>query len=59
MFEVNDEVEFGFFGVDLFVCNEVVKLGDDFFMYVSGIWYDNYELLVDKICYGVFIGFVE
>lgn len=53
------EVELGFFGVDLIVCNEVVKFGDDFFMYVSGIWYDNYELFVDKICYGVFMGFVE
>lgn len=36
-----------------------VKFGDDFFMYVSGIWYKNYELFVDKICYGVFFQLVD
>lgn len=46
--------ELGSFGVELSARNESVKPGDDFFMYASGTWYDNYELPADKTRYGAF-----
>ncbi|WP_100642096.1 M13 family metallopeptidase [Alteromonas facilis] len=46
--------EIGSFGVDLTARNEAVKPGDDFFMYASGNWYDNYELPADKTRFGAF-----
>ena len=57
--EANDEAELGSFGVDLSARNEAVKPGDDFFMYASGTWYDNYELPADKTRYGAFTGLAE
>ena len=53
------EAELGSFGVDLTARNEAVKPGDDFFMYASGTWYDNYELPADKTRYGAFTGLAE
>lgn len=46
--------ELGTFGVDLSARDESVKPGDDFFMYASGNWYENYELPADKTRYGAF-----
>lgn len=46
--------ELGSFGVDLTARNEAVKPGDDFFMYASGTWYDNFEMPADKTRYGAF-----
>lgn len=48
------KAELGSFGVDLSARNETVKPGDDFFMYASGTWYENYQLPPDKTRYGAF-----
>ncbi|MBT1065374.1 M13 family metallopeptidase [Bowmanella sp. Y26] len=48
------KAELGSFGVDLTARNEAVKPGDDFFMYASGTWYDNFEMPADKTRYGAF-----
>ncbi|MEW9797506.1 M13 family metallopeptidase [Alteromonas sp. CYL-A6] len=48
------KAELGSFGVDLSARDESVKPGDDFFMYASGTWYQNYELPADKTRYGAF-----
>ncbi|MFC3033045.1 M13 family metallopeptidase [Pseudoalteromonas fenneropenaei] len=48
------KAELGSFGVDLTARNEAVKPGDDFFMYASGTWYDNYQMPADKTRYGAF-----
>ncbi|MEL0654706.1 M13 family metallopeptidase [Pseudoalteromonas issachenkonii] len=53
------KAELGSFGVDLTARNEAVKPGDDFFMYASGTWYDNYEMPADKTRYGAFSGLAE
>ncbi|QTH64556.1 M13 family metallopeptidase [Psychrosphaera ytuae] len=52
--EVKGQAELGSFGVDLSARNEQVKPGDDFFMYASGTWYDNFEMPADKTRYGAF-----
>ncbi|MBZ2193738.1 M13 family metallopeptidase [Pseudoalteromonas arctica] len=56
---VTQKAELGSFGVDLTARNEAVKPGDDFFMYASGTWYDNYEMPADKTRYGAFSGLSE
>lgn len=48
------KAEIGTFGVDLSARDESVKPGDDFFMYASGTWYENYELPADKTRFGAF-----
>ena len=53
------KAELGSFGVELSARNEAVKPGDDFFMYASGSWYDNYELPADKTRYGAFTKLAE
>lgn len=53
------KAELGSFGVELSARNEQVKPGDDFFMYASGTWYDNYELPADKTRYGAFTKLAE
>jgi len=53
------KAELGSFGVDLTARNEAVKPGDDFFMYASGNWYDNYEMPADKTRYGAFTALHE
>ena len=54
-----EKAELGSFGVDLTARNEAVKPGDDFFMYASGTWYDNYVMPADKTRYGAFSGLAE
>ncbi|QLE86575.1 M13 family metallopeptidase [Shewanella sp. Scap07] len=53
------KAELGSFGVDLTARNEAVKPGDDFFMYASGTWYDNYVMPADKTRFGAFTGLAE
>ncbi|WP_095505214.1 M13 family metallopeptidase [Paraferrimonas sedimenticola] len=48
------KAELGRFGIDLTARNEAVKPGDDFFMYASGTWYDNFVMPADKTRYGAF-----
>lgn len=56
---VSGKAELGSFGVDLSARNEAVKPGDDFFMYASGTWYDNYVMPADKTRFGAFTGLAE
>ncbi|MBB1304421.1 M13 family metallopeptidase [Pseudoalteromonas sp. SR43-5] len=56
---VTQKAELGSFGVDLTARNEAVKPGDDFFMYASGTWYNNYVMPADKTRYGAFSGLAE
>ncbi|MGZ9899330.1 M13 family metallopeptidase [Shewanella gaetbuli] len=53
------KAELGSFGIDLTARNEAVKPGDDFFMYASGTWYDNFEMPADKTRYGAFNALAE
>ncbi|WP_371376758.1 M13 family metallopeptidase [Thalassotalea aquiviva] len=53
------KAELGSFGVDLSARNLDVKPGDDFFMYASGTWYDNFEMPADKTRYGAFTALAE
>ncbi|GAA0355727.1 M13 family metallopeptidase [Bowmanella denitrificans] len=53
------KAELGSFGVDLSARNESVKPGDDFFMYASGTWYDNYVMPADKTRYGAFTALAD
>ncbi|MBB1363096.1 MULTISPECIES: M13 family metallopeptidase [unclassified Shewanella] len=53
------KAELGTFGVDLAARNEAVKPGDDFFMYSSGTWYDNFVMPADKTRYGAFNALAE
>lgn len=56
---VEKKAELGSFGVDLSARNEAIKPGDDFFMYASGTWYDNYEMPADKTRFGAFTALAE
>ncbi|MCL1142402.1 M13 family metallopeptidase [Shewanella gaetbuli] len=53
------KAELGSFGIDLTARNKAVKPGDDFFMYASGTWYDNFEMPADKTRYGAFNALAE
>jgi putative endopeptidase len=53
------KAELGSFGVELSARNLDIKPGDDFFMYASGNWYDNYELPADKTRFGAFSKLAE
>lgn len=53
------KAELGTFGVDLTARNLEIKPGDDFFMYASGNWYDNYEMPADKTRFGAFTALAE
>ncbi|MBU2978000.1 M13 family metallopeptidase [Alteromonas sp. C1M14] len=46
--------ELGNTGIELSAMNTAVKPGDDFFEYVNGTWYKNYELPADKVRFGAF-----
>ncbi len=56
---VAKKAELGSFGVDLTARNESIKPGDDFFMYASGTWYDNFVMPADKTRFGAFTGLAE
>lgn len=53
------KAELGSFGVDMAARNTSVKPGDDFFMYTSGTWYDNFVMPADKTRYGAFTALAE
>ncbi|WP_419147845.1 M13 family metallopeptidase [Pseudoalteromonas 'SMAR'] len=53
------QAELGTFGVDLSARDESVKPGDDFFMYASGTWYENYKMPADKTRFGAFSALAE
>ena len=53
------KAELGSFGVDLTARNLNVKPGDDFFMYASGTWYDNFIMPADKTRFGAFNALAE
>ena len=53
------KAELGTFGVDLSARDLSIKPGDDFFMYASGNWYQNYELPADKTRFGAFSKLAE
>ncbi|MCG9697688.1 M13 family metallopeptidase [Shewanella sp. Isolate11] len=53
------KAELGSFGVDLTARNLNVKPGDDFFMYASGTWYDNFVMPADKTRFGAFNALAE
>ncbi|MDR8522721.1 M13 family metallopeptidase [Shewanella fidelis] len=55
----SNKAELGSFGIDLSARNEAIKPGDDFFMYASGTWYDNYEMPADKTRFGAFTALAE
>ncbi|WP_395342074.1 M13 family metallopeptidase [Ningiella sp. W23] len=46
--------ELGSFGIEVDAMNKAIKPGDDFFMFASGNWYDNFEMPADKTRYGAF-----
>ncbi|GGD53417.1 M13 family metallopeptidase [Lacimicrobium alkaliphilum] len=51
--------EMGTFGVELSARDESVKPGDDFFMYASGTWYENFQMPADKTRYGAFTALAD
>ena len=53
------KAELGSFGIDLTARNEAIKPGDDFFMYASGTWYDNYVMPADKTRFGAFAALAD
>lgn len=44
----------GDWGIDTSVMDKTVDPGDNFFMYVNGTWFDEFELPADKTRYGAF-----
>jgi predicted metalloendopeptidase len=53
------QAELGTFGVDLTARDMNVKPGDNFFMYASGAWYNNFEMPADKTRFGAFDNLAE
>ncbi|MEQ9314621.1 MAG: M13 family metallopeptidase, partial [Henriciella sp.] len=46
--------DWGDFGIDLASMNTNVRPGDDFFAYVNGAWYDEFEIPADRTNYSSF-----
>ncbi|GAB5459501.1 MAG: M13 family metallopeptidase [Henriciella sp.] len=46
--------DWGAFGLDLASLDTSVEPGDDFFRYVNGTWYDEFEMPADRTRYGSF-----
>lgn len=46
--------DWGAFGLDLASMDTSVAAGDDFFRYVNGTWYDEFEMPADRTRYGSF-----
>ncbi|MEM9233565.1 MAG: M13 family metallopeptidase N-terminal domain-containing protein, partial [Pseudomonadota bacterium] len=44
----------GDWGIDLTAMDRDVDPGDDFFMYVNGTWFENFEIPADRSSYGAF-----
>lgn len=46
--------DWGAFGLDLYSMDTSTAPGDDFFKYVNGTWYDEFEMPADRTRYGSF-----
>ncbi|MEM9055775.1 MAG: M13 family metallopeptidase N-terminal domain-containing protein, partial [Pseudomonadota bacterium] len=46
--------DWGAFGLDLYSMDKSVHPGDDFFRYVNGTWYDEFDMPADRTRYGSF-----
>ncbi|MEM9571754.1 MAG: M13 family metallopeptidase [Pseudomonadota bacterium] len=46
--------DWGAFGLDLYSMDTTVHPGDDFFRYINGTWYDEFEMPADRTRYGSF-----
>ncbi len=46
--------DWGDFGLDLASMNDAVTPGDDFFSYVNGTWFDQFEIPADRTSYSSF-----
>ncbi|WP_371192748.1 M13 family metallopeptidase [Glaciecola sp. SC05] len=53
------KAELGSFGIELDARNTDIKPGDDFFMYASGTWYDNFVMPADKTSFGAFAALAD
>ncbi|WP_300375808.1 M13 family metallopeptidase [Henriciella sp.] len=54
MVETTSPDYWGEWGIDTSVMDRDVDPGDNFFMYVNGDWFDEFELPADKVRYGAF-----
>ncbi|MEL7031048.1 MAG: M13 family metallopeptidase [Pseudomonadota bacterium] len=52
--ETTSRDDWGEFGLDLYAMDTSVEAGDDFFRYVNGTWYDEFEMPADRTRYGSF-----
>jgi len=52
--ETTSRDDWGEFGLDLYSMDTSVHPGDDFFRYVNGTWYDEFEMPADRTRYGSF-----
>lgn len=52
--ETTSRDDWGEFGLDLYSMDTNVHPGDDFFRYVNGTWYDEFEMPADRTRYGSF-----
>ncbi len=46
--------DWGAFGLDLYSMDTATEPGDDFFRYVNGTWYDEFDMPADRTRYGSF-----
>ena len=52
--ETTSRDDWGEFGLDLYSMDKTTHPGDDFFRYVNGTWYDEFEMPSDRTRYGSF-----
>ncbi|MEO1661435.1 MAG: M13 family metallopeptidase [Pseudomonadota bacterium] len=52
--ETTSRDDWGDFGLDLYSLDKTTHPGDDFFRYVNGTWYDEFEMPSDRTRYGSF-----
>ena len=52
--ETTSRDDWGEFGLDLYSMDTDVHPGDDFFRYVNGTWYDEFDMPADRTRYGSF-----
>ncbi|MEL7108123.1 MAG: M13 family peptidase, partial [Pseudomonadota bacterium] len=52
--ETTSRDDWGAFGLDAYSMDTETHPGDDFFRYVNGTWYDEFEMPADRTTYGAF-----
>lgn len=52
--ETTSRDDWGAFGLDLYAMDAEMHPGDDFFRYVNGTWYDEFDMPADRTRYGSF-----